>query len=121
MQMTEAEIVKSYQTAARQTQQIKVLAELNLCEKKDIREILEKHGCSVPHYGNRYTKTPKTTKNGKNEQNKVEKTTSSPVSVINAVKLRMSALNDQIKPLETRLEELATEYNALNDWLKAQK
>lgn len=73
MQMTEAEIVRSYQSAAKQTQQIKVLAELNLCEKKDIREILEKHGCSVPHYGNRYTKTPKTTKTAKMNKIKSKK------------------------------------------------
>lgn len=55
MQMTEAEIVRSYQHALNRTKQISILAELNACSKAEIRDILEKNGEEVPHYGNRYT------------------------------------------------------------------
>ena len=59
MQMTEAEIVKSYQRAEKKREQIKILAELNACQKQDIRDILEKHGEEVPKTGNRYTAAKK--------------------------------------------------------------
>lgn len=55
MQMTETEIVRSYQHALNRTKQISILAELNACSKAQIRDILEKNGEEVPHYGNRYT------------------------------------------------------------------
>lgn len=55
MQMTESEIVRSYNHAENRQKQIKILSELNACSKAQIREILERNGCEVPHYGNRYT------------------------------------------------------------------
>lgn len=62
MQMTEAEIVKSYQRADKKREQIKILAELNACQKQVIRDILEKNGEEVPKTGNRYTvKKPEVT------------------------------------------------------------
>lgn len=62
MQMTEAEIVKSYQKADKKREQIKILSELNACPKQTIRDILEKHGEEVPKTGNRYTvKKPEVT------------------------------------------------------------
>ena len=36
MQMTEKEIIKSYKNAVNQRAQIGILAELNLCSKKEI-------------------------------------------------------------------------------------
>ena len=73
MQMTESEIVRRYEHGSEKpVKMIQILAELNACPKKDIREILENHGCKVPHYGNRYTGKVfgKSYKGGK----KVEKT-----------------------------------------------
>ena len=55
MQMSEGEIVRSYNHAENRQKQIKILSELNACSKAQIREILERNGCEVPHYGNRYT------------------------------------------------------------------
>lgn len=55
MQMTESEIIRSYNHAENRQKQIKILSELNACSKAQIREILERNGCEVPHYGNRYT------------------------------------------------------------------
>ena len=55
MQMSEGEIVRSYNHAENRQKQIKILSELNACSKAQIREILERNGEEVPHYGNRYT------------------------------------------------------------------
>lgn len=53
MQMSEQEIVKSYEKATKKRDQIKILSELNACSREDIREILRAHGCEVPATGNR--------------------------------------------------------------------
>lgn len=55
MQMTESEIVKSYQNAETPRKQIKILAELNACDRQVINDILVKHGCTLPATGNRFT------------------------------------------------------------------
>ena len=57
MQMTESEIVRSYKNAQTPRKQIKILAELNACDRKEIREILLKNGCKLPATGNRYKST----------------------------------------------------------------
>lgn len=44
MWMSEKEIVNMYKNAKYPHAQIKILAEMNLCEKKDIISILKKHG-----------------------------------------------------------------------------
>lgn len=44
MQMKPEEIRRSYEEAARKEAQIRILAELNLCQKEDIRHILVKQG-----------------------------------------------------------------------------
>jgi len=116
MQMTENEIVKSYKQATKKVQQIGILADLNLCSKKEIRAILEKNGCEVPHYGNRYTKpkeNSKQTKPKKTEQPALDFQT--PVVVL--VQKRLAEIDFEMKPLETRLEALSIEYNALKNWL----
>ncbi len=51
MQMTETEIVKSYRRAEKKREQIKILSELNLCDKKTIREILRRNGEDVSEPG----------------------------------------------------------------------
>lgn len=56
MQMTEKEIIRSYKEAKRKQEQIKILADLNTCQKEDIRKILREAGLDVPATGNRYTK-----------------------------------------------------------------
>ena len=48
MIMTEAEICKEYRESKKQNMQIGILAELNLCKKAEIIEILEKNGIAVP-------------------------------------------------------------------------
>lgn len=53
MIMSNADIVREYKAAKTPMKQIGILADQNLCKKKDIVEILLKEGCEVPKY---YTK-----------------------------------------------------------------
>ena len=115
MQMTENEIVKSYKQATKKVQQIGILADLNLCSKKEIRAILESHGCEVPHYSNRYTKPKETTKQTKKKPEQPALDFQTPVVVL--VQKRLAEIDFEMKPLETRLEALSIEYNALKNWL----
>lgn len=74
MQMTEAEIVKSYQRAEKKREQIKILSELNACQKQVIRDILEKNGEEVPKTGNRYTiKKPEVTEANGSKRKQVKR------------------------------------------------
>ena len=56
MTMTNDEIVRDYKAAKTPAKQIAVLADLNVCTKKEIVEILREAGCEPPAY---YTKKPK--------------------------------------------------------------
>lgn len=56
MTMTKDEIVRDYKAAKTPAKQIAVLADLNVCTKKEIVEILREAGCELPAY---YTKKPK--------------------------------------------------------------
>lgn len=47
MEMSEQEILSNYRQAKNKSAQIGILAELNICEKKMIIEILERHGIKV--------------------------------------------------------------------------
>ena len=53
MIMSNTDIVREYKAAKTPMKQIGILADQNLCKKKDIVEILLKEGCEVPKY---YTK-----------------------------------------------------------------
>lgn len=44
MQMTENEIVKSFRNSDKKREQIRILAELNVCSREKIREILLRNG-----------------------------------------------------------------------------
>lgn len=59
MQMTDAEICRSYKRAIEsgtaKTKQIAILSQLNACDKSVIRKILTENGFEVPQNGNRYT------------------------------------------------------------------
>ena len=62
MQMTEEEIVRRYKQADNKRGSIRILAELNGCQKQTIRDILEANGLGVPKVGNRYTAQAKALK-----------------------------------------------------------
>lgn len=48
MEMTEWEIVKSYKEAAYPQEQIKILADINICPPRQIIDILRNNGLDVP-------------------------------------------------------------------------
>ena len=50
MIMSNADIVREYKAAKTPMKQIGILADQNLCKKKDIVEILLKEGCEVPKF-----------------------------------------------------------------------
>jgi hypothetical protein len=56
MEMSEAEIVKSYNEAAFKGSQIGILADLNGCKPSEIHAILEKHGIDITKPENKKTK-----------------------------------------------------------------
>lgn len=59
MIMSNADIIREYKAAKTPMKQIGILADQNLCKKRDIVEILVKEGCEVPKF---YTKAKE--KNG---------------------------------------------------------
>lgn len=61
---TEGEIVNSYRLAKDRTEQIKILSDLNLCDRNDIIDILNKYGFNLPHI----TKTRKYLRWSKKEE-----------------------------------------------------
>ncbi|MCM1256491.1 MAG: hypothetical protein NC307_01400 [Roseburia sp.] len=48
MNMTSNEIVRQYKEGKNQREQIKILADMNLCEKEEIEKILLDNGCRIP-------------------------------------------------------------------------
>ena len=48
MNMTENEIVRQYKEGKNQREQIKILADMNLCENEEIEKILMANGCDIP-------------------------------------------------------------------------
>ena len=135
MQMTESEIVRRYEHGSEKpVKMIQILAELNACQKKDIREILENHGCKVPHYGNRYTGKVNVKEALENAATTSEPviaplccqpsepveiwTDNTPPAIIDLVHARMTEIDEKMKPIEMELEDMAAEYNILKAWLE---
>lgn len=48
MNMTIAAIVRDYKEAKDKRAQIQILADMNLCEKKEIEKILSQNSCELP-------------------------------------------------------------------------
>ena len=135
MQMTESEIVRRYEHGVEKpVKMIQILAELNACQKKDIRAILENHGCKGPHYGNRYTGKVNVKEALENAATTSEPviaplrcqpsepveiwTDNTPPAIIDLVHARMTEIDEKMKPLEMELEDMAAEYNILKAWLE---
>ena len=59
--MSEQQIVNEYKEAKSPRNQIAILADQNMCDKKTIVNILEAAGCEVPGYYKKKTKDPEAT------------------------------------------------------------
>ena len=124
MQMTDAEIVRSYKQAdpKKKVEQIRILSELNACDKKTIREILEKNGCNPPKYGNRYTGKVKKDGDLKIEESEIKVET--PDIVVELVREAIMEYNAKIITMSAEIEKLSgqmlaitEERNKLSSWL----
>ena len=124
MQMTDAEIVRSYKQAdpKKKVEQIRILSELNACDKKTIREILEKNGCNPPKYGNRYT--GKVKKDGELKIEQPEIKVETPDIVVELVREAIMEYNTKIITMSAEIEKLSgqmlaitEERNKLSSWL----
>ena len=124
MQMTDAEIVRSYKQAdpKKKVEQIRILSELNACDKKTIREILEKNGCNPPKYGNRYTGKVKKDGDLKIEESEIKVET--PDIVVELVRETIMEYNTKIITMSAEIEKLSgqmlaitEERNKLSNWL----
>lgn len=124
MQMTDAEIVRSYKQAdpKKKVEQIRILSELNACDKKTIREILEKNGCNPPKYGNRYT--GKVKKDGELKVEQTEIKVETPDIVVELVREAIMEYNTKIITMSAEIEKLSSqmlaiteERNKLSNWL----
>lgn len=74
MTMTKDEIVRDYKAAKTPAKQIAVLADLNVCTKKEIVEILREAGCELPaYYNKKKQETPEQAKEQKPEKSLGEK------------------------------------------------
>jgi hypothetical protein len=128
--MTEEEIVRKYQrTAADNTQeqrlQITILADLNACSKKDIKTILQNHGCEVPPALKRRPKkkeettaqepTPAESKEeenpfeGKIWRKKQDAAPEIPMAVFTACMKEAEVLKDAIKKYNNLLQEVRSQ------------
>lgn len=121
MQMTESEIVRSYRRADKKREQIKILAELNLCDKKTIREILRRNGEEVSEPG-RTVHVPVL----KPEPNKVELedvelepkdcllyTPYIPVEVTELFQREVEELDNKIDAIQEAIDNLTVEISGL--------
>lgn len=121
MQMTESEIVRSYRRADKKREQIKILAELNLCDKKTIREILRRNGEEVSEPG-RTVHVPVL----KTEPNKVEledielepedcllRAIRIPVEVTELFQREVEELDNKIDAIQEAIDNLTVELSGL--------
>lgn len=115
MQMTSEEIKRSYQTAADPKVQIEILADLNLCQKEDIRRILIEQG--IPE-----EELPK--KRGRKKKQEEPVVVSEPIKeqiqkeelVIPTVV--RATLHGVIREKQNRIEQLLLDKNVIEEAIK---
>jgi hypothetical protein len=101
MEMTNAEILKSYNEAKNKTSQVGVLAELNCCSKKKIIEILVKGGID-PAVFEKAADKPKVKKNKENPDEE---------AIIREALLGMwDRLSDEYNTLKVEWKKISSEY-----------
>ena len=93
MEMAVVEIVSSYKNAANRNKQIQILADLNACTKRDITELLEAAGISIPK-----RKSSEKEKKIMTEHDVIKK----PESVLKEPKNDIKESKNDIKKPETR-------------------
>jgi hypothetical protein len=116
MEMTEEEIVQRYKKAEgiqEQRAKIKILAELNGCNVKTIKNILSIHGIEPPSPHPREKKTVETEeevlKKGtdpEEEEKKCSDNEQIPLAVFTACMVRIDALKETIKECDSKINSI---------------
>lgn len=100
MEMAVVEIVSSYKNAANRNKQIQILADLNACTKRDITELLEAAGISVPK--RKYSEEEKKIMTVHDVIKEPESVLKEPKNDIKESKNNIKELKNDIKKPETR-------------------
>ena len=103
MERTESDIVRSYVHAENPSKQIGVLADLNACSRKEIKEILKRNGLEVPK-----------DKPGRPKAEKIE----IPEEVLEAVKEKLIKIDKEIEEHSGAIEKLNKQRKTIGEWLK---
>ena len=113
MQMSEGEIVRAYKQAAKKQEQIRILSELNLCDKKTIREILRKNGIDVKEPQNRFTANKETTGSGKETNGTVEQALKPSLNEFDENEKMMRKISAEVMKLRKEMIPLAAKYKEI--------
>ena len=113
MQMSEGEIVRAYKQAAKKQEQIRILSELNLCDKKTIREILRKNGIDVKEPQNRFTANKETTESGKETNGTVEQALKPILNEFDENEKMMRKISAEVMKLRKEMSPLAAKYKEI--------
>lgn len=113
MQMSEGEIVRAYKQAAKKQEQIRILSELNLCDKKTIREILRKNGIDVKEPQNRFTANKETTESGKETNGTVEQALKPILNEFDENEKMMRKISAEVMKLRKEMIPLAAKYKEI--------
>jgi len=113
MQMSEGEIVRAYKQAAKKQEQIRILSELNLCDKETIREILLKNGIDVREPQNRFTANKETTESGKETNGTVEQALKPILNEFDENEKMMREISAEVMKLRKEMIPLAAKYKEI--------
>lgn len=130
MNMTENEIVRQYKEGKNQGQQIKILADMNLCEKEEIEKILIDNGCDIPEPNPKRKQKNTSTKEKENipEEESQEKNPHAagtkesgfrvPEKVKELVNAKMVRLQEAIDACQGKIKEYEAELEELSGFLR---
>ena len=119
MQMTNEEIVRNYKEAKNKDSQIKILAQLNLCDPQKIKDILKDAGVI-----RKYTRRDPEPKEKMVKTVPVKMTKKAtlpkllPEAVIDAIRRRMAELDELIKNTQQGLDKNIAQMAELEKYLK---
>ena len=134
MQMTPEEICRSYREAKDPNKQIKILADLNSCEYRDIVETLEANNepfkkrpyCAPEKPGKKSERKPEKSREGTNIPKQPNppklpadkiKTAKLPEAVLDAISRRISELDQIIEVIKSSLEKNEKTREELQEFL----
>ena len=108
MEMSEKEILKSYNDAASKSKQIKILADLNACGTQQIKDVLSRNGIKLRGIKTEPEKIDTHSIDDAIEQKQAD-------DLNEAIRVAMDAIREEIIRMNEKLMELGTKERALLD------